>query len=462
MASTVSAEASLVANGTSTRGSVNKPNSPNPLRAPPLWQLGQRSSSHDLLTGQRLPSGSSLSDETPPPALATARLHSISDVTKADVETAAIVWVAVDVECDIHYAEDPASSLRSRALGPPHTDPGFLSKLNLDLAPASGCSILRLVGSDSRDLLLPGETWSVVAQILADRPSRRQQPIKAFSLQSRPSSHALMDQLHTMLSSSGPSSQELVHVSITFEHVLLPSNIQCCVSEKLSFERVSAWGLESRRQYLRHRQSPRKAVRGRDQQQRDDVACKLLNVLELNLDGQRDIGHREANEVLGEFFDQFKGSPRLHQRARELQRALEAKIRPVSRAPVSPVKRRRNGMELSRENLELQDITNQWSGGCRSRDVTTPAPLFSPRKRPSVASLQGSPTKRGKEKQRASHGGADIGSPRFYEDETDEASRIWRGMRDSSGGSSIYPGTCAEDAGDGVENGGGLLGAPWM
>ena len=30
--------------------------------------------------------------------------------------------------------------------------------------------------------------------------------------------------------------------------------------------------------------------------------------------------------------------------------------------------------------------------------------------------------------------GADIGSPRFYEDEMDEASRIWRRMRETSAG----------------------------
>lgn len=497
MASTESTETSLVRVDPSRTHSANKPTSPNPLRAPPLCLLGQRDNSQHLRVDQRLPSTSSLPDETPTPALATATLHSISDITKADVERATTVWIAVDVQCDIHYAEDPTSSLRSKALGPPHTDPGFLSKLTLDLAPASGCSILRLVGSDSRDFLLPGETWSVVAQILADPPFRRKQPAKAFSLQSRPSSHALMDHLHTMLSPSGPSSQDVVHVSLTFEHALLPSNIQCCVSEKVSLERVSAWSLESRRQqYLRHRHSPRKTPRGPDQehrQQRDEVACKLLDVLELNLHAQNQSsattgGHGDSTRILEEFFAGFDGSTRLQQRARELLRALEAKIRPVSRAPVSPMKRSRNGMELSREEAGLVDITNRWSPssssrrGRRSRDVSTPAPLFSPRKRKSVRDLPGngdaspaismhSPTKSGwgKHLSDQSGGGADVGSPRFYEDEVDEASRIWRGMRDSSAGSScsFYPGVelCGVDGerkGDGDENGRGVVGAPWL
>jgi hypothetical protein len=116
-------------------------------------------------------------------------------------------------------------------------------------------------------------------------------------------------------------------------------------------------------------------------------------------------------------------------------------------------------MELSRENLQLQDITNQWPS--RTRDATTPAPLFSPRKRPSVANL-GSPAKSVAGRHSTSSG-ADIGSPRFYEDEMNEASRIWRGMRDSSGGSSIYLGA-KEGGGDsnGDENGRGIVGAPWL
>ena len=78
-----------------------------------------------------------------------------------------------------------------------------------------------------------------------------------------------------------------------------------------------------------------------------------------------------------------------------------------------------------------------------------------------------SPTKGGVEGgKRASHGeGADVGSPRFYEDEMDEASRIWRGMRDSSGGSGVYLGAGEEDRvgdGDENENGRGVVGAPWL
>lgn len=470
-----STETSLVRTDPSRANSAHKPSSPNPLRAPPFGPLGQQSDGQRACLDQRLPSMSSLPDEAPSPALATASLHSILDITKANLEKTAIVWIAIDVECNLHYTEDPTSSLRSKALGPPHTDPGFLSKLILDVAPASGCSVLRLVGSDTRDFLLPGETWSVVVQILADPPVRRKQPTKAFSLQNRPSSHALMDQLHTMLSPSGPSSQNLVHASVTFEHVLLPSKVQCCVSDKLSLERVSAWCVESRRQYLRHRQSPRKTARApnqKERQQRDDVACKLLDVLEFNLHNQGNTRHREATEALEAFFEQFEGPSRLHQRASELLRALEAKIRPLSRAPISPTKRRRNAIELSRENLQLQDITNQWTGTSHSRDVTTPAPLFSPRKRPSVANLRNSrsPTKGGCGKGRVSDGGgAGVGSPRFYEDEMDEASRIWRGMRDSSGGSS-NSGYCGEQGGgrsgcwDGDENerGRGVLGAPWL
>jgi hypothetical protein len=445
---------------------VDKPNSLNPLRAPPLCLIRQENDADDLQIDGRLPSASSTADEMPPPALATATLHCISDVTNVDLEKAATLWIAVDIRCDVHYAEDPTSSIRSKALGPPHTDPGFLTNLVLDLTPASGCSILRLLGSENRDFLVPGETWSIVAQILADPPIRRKQPIKSFSLQHRPSSHALMDQLHTMLSPIGPSSQELVHVSVSFEHVLLPASVQCAVSEKLSLERASAWSLDSRRQYLRHRQSPRKAGRSLEQQQRqksDDIACKLLDVLELNFQPQGDIGHREAIEILEEFLEQYKGSSRLHQRARDFLRTLEAKIRPVSRAPVSPTKRRRNGLELSRENLQLQDITNKWTS--RSRDATTPAPLFSPRKRPSTVNLHnGSPSKKGAVAERRGTprtGGADIGSPRFYEDELDEASRIWRGMRDSSGGSSVYA-AVNEGCGNEEEKGRGAIGAPWL
>ena len=391
MKSAESTETSLVRIDSSMTRSADTSNAPNPLRSPPPCLLGQEDNGQNLQIARRLPSASTLPDETPPPALATAALHCISDITGWDLEKPATVWVSIDVECYKHYAEDPASSLRSKALGPPHTDLGFLTKLNLGLVPASGCSILRRIGSDSRDFLLPGETWSVVAQILAAPPFRKKQPIKSFGLQHRPSSHALMDQLHTMLSASGPSSQDLFHVSLSFKHVLLPSSVQCCVSEKLSLERVSAWGLDSRRQYLRHHQPPQKANRGLDQQQRqrcDDIACKLLDILEPNLHTQGIIEHREAIEVLEDFFDQFEGSARLHQRARELLRSLEAKIRPVSRAPLSPTKRRRNGLELSRENLQLQDITNRWSSS-RSRDVPAPAPLFSPRKRPSVTDLQG-------------------------------------------------------------------------
>ena len=434
------------------------------------------------------------------------------------MEKATSVWVAIDVECTIHYAEDPTSSLRSKALGPPHTDPGFLSKLTIDLTPGSGCNILRVIGSETRDFLLPGETWSVVAQILADSPLRRKQPTKAFSLQSRPSSHALMDQLHTMLSpSSSPSPQDLVHINLTFEHVLLPSNIQCCTSDNLNLERVSAWSLASRhRQYLRHRShrssSPRKAPRAsrdqnqdqtQDHQQRDEVASKLLDLLDVNLHnrsfGQSStstIGQREAVEVLEEFFNEYEGSRGLEKRAREMLRRLDAKMRPVSRAPVSPIRRRRNGFELSRENFQLADITNQWSAGSRSgvrgsgggkdrmsRDASVstpvPAPLFSPRKRASAKDLQqqqeeigilsneGRSVKRDSGvKKRDSDGRADIGSPRFYEDEVDEASRIWRGMRDSSAGSVLYPqaddGECG-GRGDREENGNrSVLGAPWL
>jgi hypothetical protein len=483
MASSESTETSLVRVGPSRTRSADRSNSPNHLGAPPLRLLERQETSDYLFADQRLPSASSMVNEIPSPALATAILHTISNVQRADLEKAATIWIAIDVECDIHYAEDSASSLRSKALGPPHTDPGFLSRLGLDIIPANGCRVLRLVGSDNRDFLLPGETWSILAQVNADPPLRRKQTPKAFSLQSRPSSHALMDQLQNMLSPSGASSQELVHVNVTFEHALLPSDVQCCVNEKLSIDRVSAWSLESRRQYLRHRQSPRKRMRSADQEQQqrhDDVACKLLHVLELTLHDHGTTGHREAIEILEEFFDQCEVSAPLHQRARELLCALEAKIRPVSRAPISPIKRRRNGMDLSRENLQLQlqDITNQWSGRRRtpSRDVPTPAPLFSPRKRPSVANLQhgggssgSSPAKGVVKKQRSSPSAADVGSPRFYEDEVDEASRIWRGMRDSSVGSNCFLG--AEEGGDtrvadgdGEENERGreVVGAPWL
>lgn len=461
MTSTESTETSLVSFDHSRIPFADKPNSPNPLRAPPPDLVGQQSRSEHLSADQGRQVASSQPGETPPPALATATLRSISDVTHADLEKATTVWIAVDVTCEIHYAEDPTSTPRSKALGPPHTDPGFLTKLNLDLAPASGCSILRFVGSDNRDILLPGESWSVVAQVLADPPFRRKQPAKAFSLQNRPSSHALMDQLHTLLSPPGPSSQAVVHASVTFEHVLLPSTVQCCVSQKLSLERVNAWNLESRRQYLRRGPSPQKTARGYDQERRKlrgDMACKLLDVLELDLHAQGSIGNSEAIEVLEEFFGRFEGSARLHERARKLLGTLEAKIRPVARAPVSPVRGRRNALELSRESLQLQDITNRWSS--RSGDVTTPAPLFSPRKRPSVAKLH-SPAKGTATAKRETHSGADVGSPRFYEDEMDEASRIWRGMRDSSGASSIYLGT-GESEGHGNENERGVVGAPWL
>ncbi|KAF7509958.1 hypothetical protein GJ744_007272 [Endocarpon pusillum] len=515
--STESTETSLVRIDQSRTHSVKRPNSPDPLPAPPLC-LRQDEEGQLLVTDQRLPSTSSAPEEAPPPAFAIATLHSISDITKADMEKAASVWVAIDVECTIHYAEDPASSVRSKALGPPHTDPGFLSKLAIDLIPAGGCNILRVIGSETRDFLLPGETWSVVAQILADPPLRRKRPSKAFSLQSRPSSHALMDQLHTMLSSSsGPSPQDLVHINLTFEHVLLPSNIQCCTSDNLNLERVSTGRPASRhRQYLRHRShrssSPRKTPpasrdqdqdQSRDHQQRDEVASKLLDLLEVNLHNRSvgqistsTIGQREAVEVLEEFFDEYEGSSGLDKRARELLRRLDAKVRPVSRAPVSPIRRRRNGFELSRENLQLADITNQWSAASRSgvrggggerdrmlRDASVstpvPAPLFSPRKRAGAKDVQrqregnGSPLNKGSSvkrdsgvEKRDSDGRADIGSPRFYEDEVDEASRIWRGMRDSSAGSVGYPQADDKECGereDGEENGNrSVLGAPWL
>lgn len=513
--STESTETSLVRIDQSRTDSVNIPNSPDPLPAPPLCLLGRQDEGQLLVTDQRLPSISSVPEEAPPPAFAIATLHSISDITKADMEKAVSVWVAIDVECTIHYAEDPTSSVRSKALGPPHTDPGFLSKLTIDLTPASGCNILRVIGSETRDFLLPGETWSVVAQILADPPSRRKRPTKAFSLQSRPSSHALMDQLHTMLTpSSGPSAQDLVHINLTFEHVLLPSDIQCCTSHNLTLERVGAWRPASRhRQYLRHRShrssSPRKTPPAsrdenqdpsQDHQQRDEVASKLLDLLEVDLHN-RSVGQsststirqREAVEVLEEFFDEYEGSRGLDKRARELLRRLDAKVRPVSRAPVSPISRRRNGFELSRENLQLADITNQWSAASRSgvggsggerdrmlRDASVstpvPAPLFSPRKRAGVQQQQegngspvhkGSPAKRDSGvKKRDSDARADIGSPRFYEDEVDEASRIWRGMRDSSAGSVRYPQADEKEfgeRGDGEENGNrSVLGAPWL
>ena len=56
----------------------------------------------------------------------------------------------------------------------------------------------------------------------------------------------------------------------------------------------------------------------------------------------------------------------------------------------------------------------------------------------------------------------DIGSPRFYEDELDEASRIWRGMRESSGGSSAYAGMNDGNGYGHEENGRGIVGAPWL
>lgn len=388
--STRSAETSMVEFDQSRTNSTNKPSSPNPLRTPPLALLRERDEMQHQHSNHRPSSTPSPPDETPLPALATATLLSASDVTKADVEKAATVWIAVDVECDVHYAENSTSSLRSKALGPPHTDPGFMSKLSLELIPASGCRILRLVGADSRDFLLPGETWSIVAQVCAEPPVRRKQAVKAFSLQNRPSSQALMDQLHTMLSPSGPSSQDLVHVSVTFEHALLPANVQCRVSENLSIERVSAWTLDSRPQYLRHRQSPRKAARpGPDQQHRDDIARKLLDILESTIHHHHNIsstetttGHCEAIDILEDFFfDQPTTRPtstptHLLQRARDLLHALDAKIHPQhvsARAPLpaSPIRRRRNGIDLPRERererqhapsqLQLRDITNQWS-----------------------------------------------------------------------------------------------------
>lgn len=481
IASTESTETSLVPVDLARTWSANKPSSPNPLRAPPSSLLGVRRGDGPLPKDQRLASGSSLPGEIPPPALATATLRSVSDVTDADVGKATAVWVAVDVECGIHYAEDSASSLRSKALGPPHTDPGYLSKLRLHMAPASGCSILRLVGSESRDVLLPGDTWSIVAQILAEPPFRRKQAAQAFSLQNRPSSHALMDQLHTMLVPSDPSSQDLVHFSVTFEHMLLPRHVQCCVSEKLSLERRSTWSLESRRQGVRNRQSPQQAAPAADNAQgrpRDKVACKLLDVLELNLHGHATISDREAIEILDDFFDGSGGSVRLEQRARDVLGALQARIRPsatVGRAPVvsaSPTKSRRNAIDLPRGGdqqplLQLHDITNQWTSGSRTRrspDLTPPAPLFSPRKRPSVKNLGCGPLDGGGKKGADCTGGADVGSPRFYEDELDEASRIWKGMRDSSAGDGRLEGPGHE--GDGVhgeENGRcDVVGAPWL
>ncbi len=207
------------------------------------------------------------------------------------------------------------------------------------------------------------------------------------------------------------------------------------------------------------------------------------------------MGHREAVEVLGEFFDEFEGAKSLKRRARELLKRLAVKTQPISCAPVSPIRRRRNGFELSRENLQLADITNQWSAGPRSgvrgsvarrdemsRDASmttpVPAPLFSPRKRPSAKDLQqqqqggsGSPMKRDSAvKKKESGGGADIGSPRFYEDEVDEASRIWRAMRNSSAGSGVlYAQTGEEEGGEFAEREDGdenksraVLGAPWL
>lgn len=503
MASSASTGTSVVRSDLSKTRSARNPNSPNPLWAPPSSALGYRQGTELILAHRRFASNSSAPDDAPAPALATATLHCVSDVTNADLEKPATVWIAIDVECDTYYAENPASSLRSKSLGPPYTDRGYLQKLALDLAPASGCSLLRLVGSENRDVLLPGETWSVVAQVLADPPFRRKQPAKAFSLQNRPSSHALMDQLHTMLSPSGPSSQEMIHVTVSFDHALLPSNVQCSVSENLSLERVSAWSLDSRRQYLRHhRQSTRKSTRAStsDRQRRNDVACKLLDILDWNIQAQaKDIGDREALEILEDFFDGFEGaSPRLQTRVKELLRTLEGRIRPVSRAPVSPVKKRRNGMELSRENLELKDITNQqqqqqWSNAAKAsamlrnaRDVTTPvpAPLFSPKKRASVANIHHgsggpSPVRIGVASERIREmrvsssgvGGPEIGSPRFYEDEVDEANRIWKGMRDSSLGTCSSSrsalgyragGVVGRHDGGGEENERSIVGAPWL
>lgn len=227
-------------------------------------------------------------------------------------------------------------------------------------------------------------------------------------------------------------------------------------------------------------------MNAKTRQQRDFIAGRLFDLLESDLDSWQtstttNRGHAEATEILEDFFDGFEASsPRLQQRATDLLHALELKLRPLSRPPTragSPEKRRRrNGFELSRGErggVGLVDITNRYprtaaigSRPGRPRDVITPAPvvlvsaapapLFSPRKRASAKNL-------------GAGEGPDVGSPRFYEDEVDEARRIWRGMRDSSTGTCgvgeyLGAGGAGEGRadGDGEENGSAVLGAPWL
>ena len=521
LASTDSTTTSVVRTEQSRRTSSPRDtsHSPNPLRNPVLALSrldGQRRRS-----SSQYYSGGSLSNETPRPALASATLRCIPDVTSTDLESAIAVWIAVDVHCAVHYAEHPSSSPRSRALGPPHTDPGFLSNLSINIIPAKHCNVLRTVGSVTREILLPSDSWGVVIKVLADAPVQKKIP-RAFNLQNRPHSHTLMDQLHTMMSPSAMASpQDLVRVDLTFDQVLLPSSVHCYVDECLSFTRSpnrrSGIGTLPLRRPHNGRGSSPSHGKALAIQQRDTVASRLLEVLcSMTLSSASEgallcglSGPREAAEILEDFFRHSKVSIGLQQRAGELLSSLHSASRRAtsrgsnisSRRNCPASTRRRNGLELARSNLQLQNITNQPErphsaaprsvhkrrGPSHGRESTTvaakqesttqdafstapmPAPLFSPRKRPSVAKLgvpassrdrgenwdpkvctvrSGTPGLAGSFSP-PNGGGPTLGfnsessvdgekrherSLRYYEDEVDEASRIWRSMRRESGG----------------------------
>ena len=294
-----------------------------------------------------------------------------SDVTSASVMTKQALWIAVEVRSmitDQHLHESLS------------TFPGTLMNMALDIKVGSGCTISRVVGPQTREAFYGDDTWIVFVEVIAEPiPGTDGSPLQGHSpLRSRPSSRQLMDQLHGMLSptfsthSHGPSMpipQDLLKVTLHFEHSCVPPDVQMSLGATWTLERVSPWVLESR--------TPPKS---NNEISRWDLHTKALRLA----DCYEDISSLEKLSFLDSIFgkDCSKAVPQLKKAAKGLMTHLRHEITAVRPLKAKRLeKARRNGMEGSEADRDamLADLVYYIENGTPERKRADPLQRPNPR-----------------------------------------------------------------------------------
>ena len=235
------------------------PDSPNPLRAPPVSLLGP--SNDNSISSDHAGSRTSLSDSTEwaqhVPVLALPQLEFrilTSKPTSADADNVARFWIIVDITCGLHQSNRGKSFQGEQSLGDYFVNnPGFLERIVLAPTPLPKFRILATLGNTIRSTLNPFEKMTVIFQVALEpglslnagssSVKTRSRPL-AFSMQGRPTSHVLIDQLIHKLKPAphhrpGPenATEEVLKVNVGYKHSCLPFGHRTTFEETFSAAR---------------------------------------------------------------------------------------------------------------------------------------------------------------------------------------------------------------------------------